>query len=105
MRRRSLLGAATALLLLLAPAGCGSKEGDSEADIKREISETLRQENDKYDKAAADCHAELIIDEVGLEELKDVDLSDDEPPAELAEQLATAAFRAIDDCDLAADGG
>jgi hypothetical protein len=104
MPRTSLLGAAAALLLLVA-AGCGSDEGDSRADIKADLSETLQRGDDGFDKATADCFADLVIDEVGLEEMQDVDLSAAEPPAEIEDEIITAAQRLPDECDAAAPGG
>ena len=105
MRRSSLIGAAAALFLILAAAGCGDGGGDSEADIRADLSKTLQGGEDGLDEETADCFADIIIDEVGVEELKDVDLSAEEPPAEIQDEITAAAGRAVDECDISASGG
>ena len=48
-----------------------------------EVSETLQAGGEGFDEETADCFAQIVVDEVGVEELQDVDLSADEPPEEL----------------------
>jgi len=79
--------------------------GDSEADIVNELSQTLQGEGGGLDAEAADCYAEIIVDEVGVEALKDVDLSADVPPEELQDDISAAAVRAAEECDLSGIGG
>jgi len=103
--RRSLPGAVACLCLALVVAGCGGGGEESEADIKRDISETLQRGDDGLDEGTADCFADLVIDEAGLEELRDLDLSADAPPVELQDEIAAAAQRAVDECDLTEPSG
>lgn len=106
MRRTPLLGAAASLCLVLATTACGGdSDGDSEADIVDDLSQTLQGEGAGLDAEAADCYAEIIVDEVGAEALKDVDLSADEPPEELQDEITAAAVRAAEECDLSGIGG
>lgn len=101
MRRSPLLGVAASLCLVLGVAACGGDDGDkSEADIKQELSETLQADGSGFDEATADCYADIIIDEVGADELRGIDLSASEPPAELQEAITAAAVRAGEECDL-----
>lgn len=106
MRRTPLIGVAAALCLLLTTAACASDgDGDSEADIVNELSQTLQGEGGGLDAEAADCYAKIIVDEVGVEALKDVDLPADEPPEELQDDISAAALRATEECDLSGIGG
>jgi len=96
MRRSLLLVAA---LCLAVSAACSGGGEDSEEDIRDDLSDTFQRGDDGLDEETADCFADVVIDEVGLEELRDVDLSDDEPPPELQEPIAAAALRAADECE------
>ncbi len=105
MRRTSLLGAAAALCLLGGAAGCGGGDDDkSEAEIKAELVENLRDGEDGLDEETAECFADVIIEEVGVDELRDVDLTADEPPEEIQEEVTAAGSRAVTECDFGADG-
>ncbi len=102
MQRPAALGA---LCLALTAAACGGGGDDrSEADIKTDLSESLQSGVDDLDAEAADCFAQLVIDEVGLDELRDVDLSADQPPAEIQDDITAAATRAAEECDLTSVG-
>lgn len=103
MRPIPLLGAAAALCLVFVSA-CGGEGERSEADIKEELSESFRQSGDGFDKDTADCYADVTIEVVGVEELRDVDLTDDEPPEDLREDIAAAAARAATECDASRSG-
>jgi hypothetical protein len=97
MRPIRLLGAAAALLLCSA-AACGQDE-DSEAEVKEQLSEAL-QRSGSFAGAAADCYAEIVIEELGIERVRDVEMSSDEPPRALAELTVEATQRANEECDL-----
>jgi hypothetical protein len=99
MRSRTVVGAAASLCLLLGAAACGGDDEDSEADLVEELSQTLQGDGD-LDQATADCFAQVVVDEVGVEELQDVDLSAAEPPPELQEAIAAAAVSATEECEL-----
>jgi hypothetical protein len=101
MHRTARTGAlAAAVVLVLGLAACGDDDGgSSEADIKAEIAEQLAEDG-TLDEETAECFADVIVDEIGADELEDVDFSDAEPPAGLQEEFAGAAVKAIDECDL-----
>ncbi|MEQ1787785.1 MAG: hypothetical protein ABL966_12085 [Acidimicrobiales bacterium] len=108
MRRTPILGAAASLCLLLGGAACGGDDdggGDSEAEIVSQLSETLQGDGEGLAKEDADCYAAIIVDEVGVDALKDVDLTADEPPEELQDEIAAAAARLVDECDITDLGG
>ena len=69
-----------------------------------QLSETLQSEG-TFDEEAADCFAKVVVDEVGVKDLKDVNLTAKEPSKELQDDIAAATVRATDECDLAGDPG
>ena len=105
MRYASLLGAAASLCLVVGVAACGGNDSESEQDLVNELSETLQGGGEGFDEETADCFAQIVVDEVGVEELKDVDLTADEPPEELQDEIAAAAVRAGDECGIAGTDG
>lgn len=100
MRSTSLLGAAVSLCLVVGGAACGGDDGESEQDMVNDISETLQNGGEGFDEETADCYAQIVVDEAGVEELQDVDLTADEPPDELKDEIAAAGIRAIEECDI-----
>ena len=83
------------------PRRCLSGEDDKSADeLTDELAEQLERRDDSFDAEQAECYAAIIVDEVGADELQDVDLSADDLPAELESPIAAAASRATDECDL-----
>jgi len=106
MRRTPLLGGAVALCLAVGSVACSGDDGDkSEAEVTEELSESLQEGGDGLDKETADCFAEIIVETVGVDELQDVDLTADEPPAELQDEITAAAAEAVDECDLSGLSG
>jgi hypothetical protein len=100
MQRTARTGAITAaVVLVFGLAACGDDDSGSEADIKAKISDQLAEDG-TLDEETADCFADVIVDEIGADALKDVDFSSDEPPEGLQEEFAAAAIKAIDECDL-----
>jgi hypothetical protein len=96
MRPLRVLAAAA---LVLGAGACAGDEGESEADIKEELSETLQRSSEGFeDRQLADCFADIVIEQVGVEELQDLELSAEEPPAEVEEKIAEAAIRAREEC-------
>ena len=83
-----------------APPRAAATTSESEEDLVDELSETLQSGGEGFDEETADCFAEIVVDEVGVEELQDVDLTADEPPEELQDEIAAAAVRAAEECDL-----
>ena len=105
MRYAPVLGAAASLCFVVGAAACGGDDSESEDDIVAQLSDTLQNGGDGFDEETADCFAQIVVDEVGVEEMQDVDLTADEPPEELQDEIAAAAVRATEECDLAGAGG
>jgi hypothetical protein len=99
MHRTLRSGALAAIVFVLALGACSGGSDDSEADIKARVADQLSADGG-LDEEAAECFAGVIVDEIGTEDLKDVDFSAEEPPAELQEAFTTAAIAAIDTCDI-----
>ena len=99
MRRSPFLvtAAAVAILSLGACAG-GTKEAKSEEDIHASLSEHFQ--TDGLSEKQADCYADLVIDEVGVDALKDAEVGDKEPPTKQQAAYAKAALRAVDECEI-----
>lgn len=104
MQRAARYGAIAPLAALLAvlSACAGGSDDRSAEDIQADIAAQL--EEGGKDEPTAECVAEVVVAEVGVDELSDVDFSDEEPPAELQEDITRAALAAIDECDLGPDG-
>jgi hypothetical protein len=97
MRRTPLLGAA-ALSLVLGAAACGGDDGDSEAELKEQLTGMLER-GGRIAPEAADCYADIVVEEIGVERLQDVDLSA-AVPDELADEIAAATIQADEECEL-----
>jgi hypothetical protein len=82
---------AASLCLLLGASACGGDNKASEEDIVKELSATLQAGGEGFDEETADCFAKIVVDEVGLEELQDIDISED-PPPELQDEIAAATI-------------
>lgn len=106
MRRTPLTSALAALVVALLVTACGGGGDDDPEDLQADLSEDIQTSLD-LNEAQADCFADLLVEEIGAEDLQDVDFSADEPPAGMEEQLTAAARAAIDECDIdpAASGG
>jgi hypothetical protein len=99
MRRGLMLGTTASLCLLVGAVGCSGGNEPSKDETVDELSETLQAGGVEED--AADCMAEKIVDEVGVDEVNDLDLTADEPSAELQDEIAAAAV----DCGTAGPEG
>jgi len=98
MPRTRLLAATAAALLSLAACSGGSDGAKSEEDVHDALAQ--RFEDDGLSETQARCYADLVIDEVGLDALRDAEVGDEEPPAAQQEAYAAAAIRAVDECDI-----
>jgi hypothetical protein len=98
MHRRSVSVLAASLLILAAGGCAGGGKDDSKADVKAHVAEQLVDEGMTGDQA--DCFADVIVDEVGVDDVKDVDFSAPEPPAGKQDEFVAAAQRALSDCDI-----
>ena len=105
MRYAPLLGAAASLCLVVGAAACGGGDAESEEDLVNDVSETLQGGGEGFDAETADCFAQIVVEEAGVEELRDLDLTGDEPPQELQDKIAAAAVQAAEECDLADTDG
>lgn len=105
MQRTPLVGGLLCLCVLFGGAGCTGQKDETEADLTEQISDSLQGSGAGYSAEQADCYAGIIVDEAGFEALKDLDLTADEPPEELQDEIASAALRATEECDLADIGG
>lgn len=92
---------AAAILVLGATAGACAGAGEkSESDLKGDLTEEIRDDNPDLDEEQADCLAEVIIDVVGVDALREVDFDAEDPGADLGPQLVEAAREARDRCEL-----
>lgn len=106
MRRSPLLASVIALMLTTGAAACSDAKEKSAADIKKDLSASLQRNRDELNEETAECYADAIIAELGIEKLREVDLSDDEPKGGLDEDIAAAAAsRADTECDPSGSGG
>jgi|GEM_PF-2952591 hypothetical protein len=103
MQPRARTRALAALTLVVSLAACGGGDRSRSAeDIEADIAEQLEESG--LPEETAGCVAGVIVDEIGVEELQDVDFSAEEPPADLQEEITAATLAAIEQCDLGADG-
>jgi hypothetical protein len=106
MRRIRLLGGLASVCLVVGAAACGSGGDDeTEADFTEQISEGIQQNGDGYDAEQADCLAAIVVDAIGLDALKDIDLAADAPSEDLQREITGATSAAQDECDLPDDPG
>jgi hypothetical protein len=97
MRRSPLIGSLAALSLVVALAACGEQDEPTADEVQADVSEELQAYDGDLTDEQADCIAEAIIDEVGQDEVTDIDFADDSP-TELGEEFGAAAIAARDEC-------
>jgi len=85
-------------LLALSLTGCGGADEPSTADVKADVSAQLVETGLEGDQA--DCFADVVVDELGVDNVRDVDFSADEPPKGQEEEFAAAAVKAIAACEI-----
>jgi hypothetical protein len=98
MRRLSPLLAV--LLALGLTVGACSRKDTSAKDLKEQVSTALRKGDDGLTRDQADCYADLLIDEVGADDVNDIGLTDKEPDAAVAKKVAAAATKARSECKI-----
>ena len=104
MRRSTALAAAASLCLVLGANACGGgQDEESKDDLVADLSEAL-QGRDDLDQDAADCIAERVVEDIGVDKMREVDVQDDEPPDELQPEIAAATIRANEECLTSSEG-
>ena len=96
MPRSARPGVLAAVILLLATTACGGGGEPSAEELEEDISEQLVEGG--MDEEQADCVAGVIVEEIGTEELDDVDFSAEEPPEDLREDITAATLTALERC-------
>lgn len=99
MRRTPLTGGLAALVAALALAGCGGGGDDGPEEVEADLSEELQSSLD-IGEDEADCFANVLVDEIGTEDLQDIDFTAEEPPEGMQERFAAAALTAVDECEI-----
>ncbi|MET0728702.1 MAG: DUF2510 domain-containing protein [Acidimicrobiales bacterium] len=77
----------------------GGDDDDERDRIHAELVASISEEGGLSD-ADADCFADHLIDEIGVDRLKDVDFDADEPPADLEDDLTAASFSGLEACNI-----
>lgn len=103
MRGSRLLSAVAVVGVLVGTSACGGQDDLTKADYVEQVADTLQ--NGGYDADQAECVATLVVDELGVERLKDVELTADTPEGDLQDLITAAAVAAADECDLPGRGG
>ena len=90
--------------LMLALAGCGGSSGDDKKAAEN-ISKSIREDSDAISQKDADCFAEKVVDNVGVDSLKkygvlddDLAVKDDVENVKMSEDDAEGAADAFTDC-------
>lgn len=99
MSRSSRLVALAALALALPVVGCTGGEEVTDADVAEELSTDL-QNTMGLSADDADCMAERMVDDLGADELRDIDFAAEDPPEDDQEELAVAVLDALSNCDV-----
>ncbi len=96
--RTGVFVAAVAVVVGLGACSSGDTS-TSEADLREEIASHL-VDTTSLDAEAAECFAALVVEEVGAENIDDVDFSAEAPTDELQDEYAGAGQKALDECDI-----
>ena len=99
MRRTSFSAPLVALGVALALAGCGSDGDDSPEEVRADLAEKLRASL-PISEAESDCFAGVLIEEIGIEDLQDIDFTAEDPPKGMEDDFTGAALKAVDTCEL-----
>ena len=78
---------------------CTQQDDPTEAELKDDLVNELREVDTELTADQADCYAGLLVDEVGVKDIVDVGFSA-EPPDEIADEVADAAVAAREECGL-----
>jgi hypothetical protein len=100
-RPRSPFAALVALASFALVAGaCSQQDDPTPEELQEDVAEELRERDSSLSADQAECFAGLIVEELGVDEIQDVEFSDEEPTPELAEGIAAAAVAARAECGL-----
>jgi len=100
MQPTLVLGAALLGAALLAGGCAGASEDPTDEELTADVADALQDADADLSGDAATCWAEVLVDTVGSDALRDLDLTSDAPPTELEEDFARAALTARAECDL-----
>jgi hypothetical protein len=73
---------------------------DDDADSVRTQMAAQFRANSELTGDQADCVADHVVDELGVDRLEGVDFTADEPPEEIADDLFAAAVDSLEPCDI-----
>src|SRR3546814_7432790 len=88
-----------AVASLLAACGSGDSD-DSPEELQEKLAEELQDSGIGLSDEQADCFAGVLVEEIGADELNDVDFTAEEPPEELAEAFGAASLPAVEECEI-----
>jgi hypothetical protein len=100
MQPSARIGVLASLLLALGATACAGADEPTADEVAEELSEQLQDGG--FEAEAADCVAEVVVDELGVERVQDVDFGAEEPPEDLREDIAAAVVVAAEECELPA---
>jgi len=96
--RTSRLALVLASAALAVGAGCAGPDDPSADEVKEELTEAFVDRGFEQDEA--ECLAEAVVVEIGVDDINDIDFNDEEPDAELQEHIGAAVAAAVDECGL-----
>lgn len=101
-KRKLLIGGGILAVVAVAVAAFLLLGGDDDSsNVETQLASRIFEESDgELTRDQADCVAGIFVDEIGEDELRDVDFDADEPPPELAEAFTTVGFQAFDECEI-----
>lgn len=100
MSRSSRLAALAVLALSLTVSACAGGDEVTDDDVAEDLSTELQDGPTGLSADDADCVAESLVEQLGADELADVDFAADEPPEADREELAAAVQQALGDCEI-----
>lgn len=100
MSRSSRLAALAVLAISLIVSGCSGGDEVTDDDVAEDLSTELQRGPTGLSADDADCVAESLVEQLGADELTDVDFAADEPPEGDREELAAAVQQALSSCEV-----
>src|SRR3546814_14093048 len=88
-----------AVASLLAACGGGDSD-DSPEELQEKLAEELLDSGIGMSDEQAECFDGVLVEEIGADELNDVDFTADEQPEALDEAFGAASLTAVDKCEF-----